>query len=316
MTSTTLLGAGTGLFHLPHPFPLARGGAIGHGQLGYQILGREGAPVVVVQGGISAGRDATAWWGCQVGPGRPIDTGRVQVLGADWLGGNGVSSGPGTASQPFPAVTAADQARATALLLDHLGVARVTWVGASYGAIVGLDFAARFGRRCERLVAIGAAHRADPLSGAWRALQREIVRLGLRRGCEREALALARALAMTTYRTRAEFGARFAGAAEAERYVRSRGAAWAKDFDAKAFLLLSEAIDLQDLEPERIESPVTLVAIRQDQLVPLDLVRDLARRVAGPCELVEIDSPFGHDAFLKEERAIGDVLRRSLEVLR
>jgi homoserine acetyltransferase len=34
---------------------------------------------------------------------------------------------------------------------------------------------------------------------------------------------------------------------------------------------------------------------------------------APRCELVEISSPYGHDAFLKEERIVGDILRAPLE---
>jgi len=50
--------------------------------------------------------------------------------------------------------------------------------------------------------------------------------------------------------------------------------------------------------------PVTLVAVKEDQLVPLEDMRTLRDRLAGPARLFEISSLYGHDAFLKEEAAL------------
>jgi homoserine O-acetyltransferase len=41
-------------------------------------------------------------------------------------------------------------------------------------------------------------------------------------------------------------------------------------------------------------------------------MRDLARRLADGCRLVELDSLFGHDAFLKEEDALAPVFVEAL----
>jgi homoserine O-acetyltransferase len=43
--------------------------------------------------------------------------------------------------------------------------------------------------------------------------------------------------------------------------------------------------------------------------VPLEQMRELARRYGGPCTLHEIDSVYGHDAFLKEAALLGPILR-------
>ena len=55
-------------------------------------LGAPDAPTVVVQGGISAGRDVVAdegeaagWWQALVGEGRAIDLNRYRVLSIDWF---------------------------------------------------------------------------------------------------------------------------------------------------------------------------------------------------------------------------------------
>src|SRR5690606_22014669 len=107
------------------------------------------------------------------------------------------------------------QARAIAALLDHLGIARLhAIVGASYGGMVALAFAALFPERVGRVVAIGAAHESHPMATALRALQRRVVRLGLAAGAQREGLAIARGMARTTYRSAVEFARRCAGAPE------------------------------------------------------------------------------------------------------
>src|SRR5262249_20658192 len=145
------------------------------------------------------------WWDAVVGPGRAIDTRRFRVLATDYIGGAGASTGPEPARGPFPVVTSHDQAEAIVRLLDALGVEKIhAFVGASYGGMVGLALAARHPQRVARLVAFGAPERSHPVATAARSVQRRILRLGLERGFDGEAVALARSLAMTTYRTPAE----------------------------------------------------------------------------------------------------------------
>ena len=81
----------------------------------------------------------------------------------------------------------------------------------------------------------------------------------------------------------------------------------------EAFVCLSESIDLHRAEPEAIHVPVTLVAVVEDQLVPLSDMRELRDRLAGNCRLVEISSLYGHDAFLKETDVLRDVFAQALD---
>ena len=325
--------ARAGICPLPSPTVLARGGRLERPEIAWELCGRDGAPVVVVLGGISAHRHVTAtrsatgagWWSELVGPGIAIDTRRLRVLSFDYLGGNGRSTGPRCHPQrPFPTVTTDDQADVLAHLLDHLEIARLgAIVGASYGGMVALAFAARHPRRLGRLVAISAADRSHPQATALRSVQRGIARLGLARGASEEGLALARALAMVTYRSPAELEQRFDGPPSwdegsstprfpVEGYLQARGERFAAGFDPHAFLCLSESLDLHRVDPRAIATPTTLVSVRSDQLVPPAQISGLARRLAGPCRLIEIDSIYGHDAFLKEVETVSRLLHRSL----
>ena len=308
---------------------LHRGGRIRPATIAWHLAGASGAPVVAALGGISAHRvvfDAReprlGWWSAVVGPGLPLDTTRYRVLGIDWLGGNGGSTGPNQGERDFVSLDSRDQARALLAVCDALGIARLHAVaGASYGGMVGLALAEFAPERLRHVLAISAAHRSDPLATGWRAVQREIVRHALSLGDGPGGLRIARALAMTTYRTRAEFKTRFLvdshgdGSAvfPVEEYLFARGDDYARRHTPESFLCLSESIDLHWIDPAHVQVPVTLVAIGEDQLVPIGDLRELAVGLAGPCELIELNSPFGHDAFLKEPELLAPAFAAALD---
>jgi homoserine O-acetyltransferase len=55
-----------------------------------------------------------------------------------------------------------------------------------------------------------------------------------------------------------------------------------------------------------------LIAVREDQLVPVADMQSLAARLGGPSHLIEINSIFGHDAFLKEAGMLNPLLKNAL----
>lgn len=286
----------------------------------WSLLGPRDAPVVIVQGGISAGRDAwtaagAGWWQRLVGPGASIDTERVRVLGMDWLeaGDLGVE-----------VIGTEDQADVAAALLEQLGIKRVqAWIGASYGAMVGLAFASRHGRLLQRLVAIAGAHQPHPMASAQRAIQRGILEMGLAAGCEAQAVSLARQLGMTTYRGNKEFAERFSGPAHevegrwqlpVEAYLEHNGSKFARRFSARRYIALSQSIDLHRVDPATVTVPVSLIGIASDRLVPLADLCALQQALAGHASLDVIDSRCGHDGFLLEHARLAPLLAEALRV--
>jgi homoserine O-acetyltransferase len=292
----------------------------------YELVGPSGAPVVVVLGGISATRHVTTtdhdptpgWWDDIVGRGRGIDTGQYRVLGVDFLDGGWRSDG-----RPQRIVTTHDQAANVACVLDDLGIDRIhSFVGASYGGMVALAFAERYPDRVESLVAISAPHEPHPMSTALRALQRRIVELGLDTGRGAEALAIARGLAITTYRSAREFADRFDPAPSqvsendatfpVEGYLRHHGETFAARWSAERFLALSLSGDLHRVDPAAIRTPTTIVAAEGDAIVPGEQLETLAARLGGPAHLVHLPTTRGHDAFLTEPAAVGNIVRTAL----
>lgn len=286
----------------------------------FELSGPPGAPLVVVLGGISATRHVTAtasnpldgWWQAQVRAGGAIDTRSCRVLGIDW-------SAPAHGT-----VTTFDQANAIVAVLDRLGVDRATAiVGASYGGMVALAFGAAHPTRAHRLVIVSAAHESHPMATAHRVIQRRIIRLGLAAGTPTEGVALARALGVTTYRTAAEFAARFEVAPEeerdgyrfpVERYLDHGASRFAATWSAERYLGLSESLDLHRVDPAAVRVPTALLGVHEDTLVPTWQLRELQGRLGAACHLEEISSIYGHDAFLKEVGAVGSFISRSLAV--
>jgi len=284
----------------------------------YEIQGDPASPLVVVAGGISANRHVSrnpadptpGWWDAQIGDGLALDPSEHCILAIDWIGADGRLDVP---------IDTADQADAIRSVLDTLSLPRVAlFVGCSYGAMVALQFAALHGDRVDRVVSISGCDRAHPYSSASRALQRRAVALGSLQCDTTAGLALARELAMLTYRTPEEFSLRFDAAptvtqgrvrCAAEDYLDHCGQRFAGTFSPTGFVRLSESLDLHAVAAEDIRVPVTVVAVEEDRLVPLADASRLASRLGGISALRVLHSPYGHDAFLKEPATIATVLR-------
>ena len=287
----------------------------------YEIIGPRSAPVVAVLGGISASRhvasspsDSSAgWWEDVVGPGRAIDTNTFRVISIDYI----------TSNHADP-VTTADQAEALADALDQAGVRTLhAVVGASYGGMVALAFGVKFGARATRLIVIGAAHESDPIATALRHLQRRVVALGTAVGRERDGLAIARGIAMTSYLTGRHFEDRIADSDRNDsrlvedrigKYLKTRGEQFADKWTAERYNALSLSLDLHQIRPEDVTIPTSVIAVTGDRLVPVSQTRELARRLGGPSQLIELDSSFGHDAFLGDHARIAPFINELLQL--
>ena len=286
--------------------------------ISYELVGGEDAPLLLVAGGISAGRHVLSsesdsrdgWWQSQSGV-----LGRCRLLSVDWLGADGNLDRP---------IDAADQARVFVATLDHLRIEKANgFVGASYGAMVGLHLASIAPERICALLAISGADRAHPFSSALRAVQRQAIELGEELGSPERGVALARKLAILSYRTPQEFEKRFEAPAavrggrafaSAEQYLDHMGEKHSGRMSPAAYRRLSESIDLHWIDPANIAVPSTFVAVHGDQLVPIATIEALARAVPNG-RFVGLHSLYGHDAFLKEDRAIADVIRNFLNSL-
>ncbi|BDG60098.1 homoserine O-acetyltransferase MetX [Caldinitratiruptor microaerophilus] len=102
----------------------------------------------------------------------------------------------------------------------------------------------------------------------------------------------------------------FGIAYEVESYLHYNGQALVRRFDANSYLYLSRAMDLHDISRgypsmeaayARVTAEALVVGIRSDFLFPTYLQKEMVegiRAAGGTAEYFEIDSPWGHDAFL------------------
>lgn len=288
----------------------------------YEIIGPHGAPVIAVLGGISASRHvassacdpAPGWWEDVVGAGKAIDTRQFRVIGIDYVANE---------TSPTP-VTTIDQAEALAAALDQAGVRCVhAVVGASYGGMVALAFGVRFATRAKRLIVISAAHESDPIATALRHLQRRVVALGSAVGRELDALTIARGIAMTSYLTARHFEERIEDCDRNDSrlvedrigsFLKTSGEEFAAQWTSERYNALSLSLDLHKIRPENVTLPTTVIAIAGDRLVPVAQSRELARRLAGPSQLIELDSSLGHDAFLGDSSRIAPFINELLRI--
>jgi len=295
-----------------------------HDGVAYEIVGPVGAPVVAVLGGISANRHVTStaldpqrgWWEDAVGAGKAIDTKRFLVISVDY-----VSTFRGSST-----VTTRDQADALASALDHARIRSLhAIVGASYGGMVALAFGAAYPARCRRLIVISAAHESDPLATALRHLQRRVIELGANIGRERDALTIARGIAMTSYLTPNYFKERFIDSEPVDSrtiedrigsYLKKKGEDFADSWTSEKYNALSLSLDLHRVRPEDIAVPTTVIGVSSDRLVPIEQSRQLVNRLRGPAQLIEIDSAFGHDAFLGDADRVTPFIEELLNVER
>jgi len=274
-----------------------------------RLTGPSDGPASIVLGGVSADRRlcphgvCAGWWPGVASPGGALDPRRRRLLSADFLAEE---------AGPFP--TSADQAEAVLALADAAGLDRFSLVGASYGGVIALETAARAPDRVRKLDILCAAARPNPMTTAWRAIQRETVQLALEAGCGARGVDLARRLAMTTYRTEEEFDARFADpapdsrdAAGVEAYLAARGADYAARTSPERFLALSRSMDAADVAVERITAPTRFAAFDTDQLVPVRDIEATAARM-GIATVTAIATRYGHDGFLKEVDAVNAFL--------
>jgi len=290
--------------------------------LRYRVIGDERAARdngwILIFHALTGSADVEQWWGPLIGPGRPLDTSRHAILSANLLGSCYGSTGPRewreTHAHPFPELTPADLALAHGPLLDRLGVERLALVtGGSLGGMVALEWGRHSPVPVERLVVFAAPAATSAQAIAWNAAQRMAIEAEPTGG-----LAAARAIAMITYRSAAEFAARFGrtsarqpGRFDVDYYLRRQGEKLVNRFDAESYLSLMRAMDLHDVgdlaaagrETARRVRDVVGVGVDSDILYPVAEVRDWveAYRAAGaPARYCEITSLHGHDAFLME----------------
>ncbi len=248
----------------------------------------------------------------------------------------------------FPIITIRDMVEAQRRLIAHLGVKQLAMVaGGSIGGQQALEWAVAYPELVRKVIVVAATAALTAQAIAFSEVERQAILADpCWQGGDyapgqgpSAGLAIARMLAMITYQSEEGMELRFARRParqqnvlspsgfsdlgerfDVEGYLYYQGESLVRRFDANSYLYISRAMDLYDVSEgypsleaalSRLRSKALFIGIRSDFLFPAARVRWLANKVrhaGGDAIYAELDSPHGHDAFLKEWKQMIDAL--------
>ncbi len=333
---------GTRYLELPGPFDLESGARLPSLTVAFRTWGRldpEGGNAVLVCHALTGSPDLERWWSPLLGPGRALDPAHDFVVCSNVLGSCYGTTGPATERPDgagrwggsFPDVSVRDMVRVQAALLDTLGVRRLRLVlGGSLGGMQALEWAATLPERVAAIAPMAVSARHSAWCIAFSEAQRQAIFADPRwRGGSYPAhdppeagLAVARQIAMCSYRSRESLERRFSrepagdGRFAVEGWLAHHGRALVERFDAASYVALTRSMDTHDVGRgrggvrealARVRVPALVVSIDSDVLYPPPEQRELAEALPEG-RLATLRSPHGHDAFLIEGDAVNGLL--------
>jgi homoserine O-acetyltransferase len=328
------------------PLSLEHGGTLSPIDVAYETYGTyvpNQTPVILICHALTAGASAAGeqgWWSPLIGNGKIIDTNRFFVICSNVLGSCYGTTGPHqwrkNAANTLPTISIRDMVRVQATLLDKLNINEPLYavIGGSMGGMQALEWAVMYPERVQRLIAIATCiqHSAWAI-GLNRVARHAIMsdpawQNGHYQEQPAEGFALARMVAMLSYRHKLSFDQRFGRETNAGdgvdfeicSYLDYQGKKLVSRFDANAYLTLTRAMDLHDITRNRGETGAALSRIKADSwaigidtdlLYPAEEVKDWAAKLPN-CRYSEIKSAHGHDAFLIEWQQLEEILGNCL----
>jgi homoserine O-acetyltransferase len=305
-----------------------------------------------ITGPAGPGHPTPGWWDGVAGPGAPIDTNRWCAVATNVLGGCRGSTGPSSLARDgkpwgsrFPLISVRDQVQADIAALAALGITEVAAVvGGSMGGARALEWVVGHPDRVRSglLLAVGARATADQIGTQTTQIAAIKADPNWQGGDYHDTgrtpdagLAIARRFAHLTYRGEVELDTRFAndnqgdeepangGRYAVQSYLEHQGDKLLARFDAGTYVVLTETLSSHDVGRGRggvakalrgCPVPVVVAGITSDRLYPLRLQEELAELLPGCTGLQVVDSIYGHDGFLVESEAVGDLIRKTLEL--
>src|SRR6201987_1057246 len=292
------------------------------------------------------------WWEGVAGPGAPIDTNRWCAVATNVLGGCRGSTGPSSLARDgkpwgsrFPLVSVRDQVEADVAALAAMGINQVAAVvGGSMGGARALEWIVGHPDEVGAglLLAVGRRATADQIGTQTTQIAAIKSDPNWQGGDYHDTarkpdagLTIARRFAHLTYRGELELDTRFAndnqgdeepadgGRYAVQSYLEHQGDKLLARFDAGSYGIGTEALNSHDVGRNRggvdkalrgCPVPVVVGGITSDRLYPLRLQEELAELLPGCTELHVVDSGCGHDGFLVETEAVGEMIRKTLQL--
>lgn len=327
---------------LKEPFVTESGYAIPEPLVAYQTWGELNDArnnVFLVCHALTGNTAVDEWFGGLFGPGKTLDPEQQFIICINSLGSCYGTSGP-TSQNPktgrpyridFPEITIRDMVRLQQKLLDKLRITGIELViGGSMGGMQALEWCIMDDRpQSAVFVGMGKAH--SPWAIGISHTQRQAIyndpnwKDGYYSADHppKKGLALARMIAMVSYRSDADYENKFGRLPQedgdqfqVESYLNYQGQKLVERFDAVSYVRLSQAMDSHDVARNRpsyqqvlgqLDIPTLVIGIDTDLLYPVQEQQELAELLPD-ARYREIRSAHGHDAFLMEFEQMNDLI--------
>lgn len=321
---------------------LELGGALQQVQIAYETWGELSAAKdnsILICHALSGDSHAIGWWDRLVGPGRAFDTDRWFVIGSNCVGGCQGTTGPASLSPDdgrpygsrFPQITVGDMVEAQIRLVQALGINELLCVaGGSMGGMQALEWTRRGHVRKAFVTGSCAAHNAMQI-GFNHVARQAVMRDPAWQGGDYYGgpavpdggLAVARMLGHISFLSEAAFDAKFGRRLQkgqdkfqVESYLEYQGEKFTRRFDANSLLVLTRAIDLYECATlSGSQSEYLFTSFSSDWLYPShqsQTMHQMALHAGCKSRWVDIDLPYGHDAFLLDGEHQGAAVRELL----
>lgn len=313
---------------ISHPFELESGISLPEIEIAYTIQGNpETQPILWVCHALTGNQFVNEWWEGLFGEGKLFSSLEYCIICSNVLGSSYGSSGPVSINDEFsyndfPEITTKDMVNAHEILADYLGVKTIDiLIGASIGGQQSIEWAARNSIEISRLILIATNAVHSPYGRAFNEAQRLAITADLTYGLKsenagREGLKAARGIAMLSYRSYEDFknkqdeiGHEKVRNYRASSYIKYQGEKLADRFNAYSYYRLTQAMDSHDIARgtglsieeslQKIDARTLVIGIDSDLLFPPSEQKRIAKWIPNS-EYAELNSHYGHDAFLIE----------------
>ncbi len=296
----------------------------------------------------SEDKSTVGWWDGVIGPGKAFDTEKYFVICSNILGSCYGTTGP-TSINPatgeqyrlsFPKITVRDMVNVQKRLIDHLNIKQLTALcGSSLGGMQVLEWAIMYPEFCEHIIPISVAAKQTAWCIGLNAAARAAItgdpawNNGNYTAQPANGLTLARMIGMISYRSPEEFHQRFGrklqfeisrfddrNVFQIESYLKYQGEKLVRRFDANSYLYLSQAMDLHDMTFDRgplkdvlgsVTAKALCIGVSSDRRYPVSDQTELVQNLEHAA-YAEINSIYGHDAFLIEFDQLNSIIRNYL----